>query len=124
MVKWIYLGIGGLGGTFLRYILARNINQFTGGQFPYGTLVVNLLGCFLVGVFAILADKKLAMDANMKLLFMIGFCGAFTTFSTFIFETSNLINDGQMLRALANILISVIVGFFVFRLGLWVGELI
>ncbi len=124
MVKWIYLGIGGLVGTFLRYILARNINQFTGGQFPYGTLVVNLLGCFLVGVFAILADKKLAMDANMKLLFMIGFCGAFTTFSTFIFETSNLINDGQMLRALANILISVIVGFFVFRLGLWVGELI
>ncbi len=124
MIKWIYLGVGGLSGTFLRYILARNINQWTGGQFPHGTLTVNLLGCFLVGLFAVLSDRKLLLDENTRLLLMVGFCGGFTTFSTFILETANLISDGETVRALSNVLLSVIVGFFVFRLGVLLGELI
>jgi len=124
MIKWIYLGAGGLGGTFLRYIMAKNINQWTGGQFPHGTLAVNLLGCFLVGVFAVLSERKMLLDDNTRLFLMVGFCGGFTTFSTFILETSNLITNGETLRALINVLVSVLVGFCVFRLGILVGELI
>ena len=123
MIQWLYLGLGGIGGTFLRYVLTRNIDQMSGAQFPYGTLVVNLLGCFLIGVFAVLSDKKMLMDVNTRLFLMAGFCGAFTTFSTFILETSSLISDGQTLRALGNVLISVLIGFFVFRLGMLAGDL-
>lgn len=124
MVKWLYLAAGGLAGTFLRYILAKNVNQWMGAQFPYGTLAVNLLGCFLIGLFAVLADKKFLLDSNMKLLLMVGFCGAFTTFSTWVFETASLIVDGEVVRALGNVLGSVLLGFIVFRLGVLAGELL
>ncbi len=123
MIKWVCLGIGGLSGTFLRYILSKNIDQTWGTHFPYGTLIVNLIGCFFIGFFVVLADKKFLLDANAKLLLVAGFCGAFTTFSTFMFETSNLITMGGTLRALANVLISVVAGFCLFRLGVLVGEL-
>ena len=124
MMKWICLGLGGVGGTFLRYILSRNIDRAAGAYFPYGTLVVNLAGCFLIGFFVILADKKFMLDSNAKMLLMVGFCGAFTTFSTFMLETANLISTGGTFRALGNVLVSVLVGFVFFRLGIWAGELL
>lgn len=123
-MKWLNLAIGGVAGTIARYALGGVVYQVFGANFPYGTLIVNLSGCFILGFLTVLAEEKFLLSPNLRLLLMIGFCGAFTTFSTFIFETNHLIRDGETLKAFANVLASVIVGFFLFRLGILVGELI
>ena len=124
MLKFILLAIGGIIGTISRYLLAGAIYEAFGTSFPYGTLLVNLSGCFIIGVLAALADDKQLFGPNLRILFMIGFCGAYTTFSTFILETSNLIKDGETIRALMNVLLSVIVGFIVFRIGMFLGDIL
>jgi len=105
-----------------RYGLALAVNRACGAQFPFGTLAVNLSGCFLVGIFASLAEEKFLLGTNARMLLMIGFCGAFTTFSTFILETSYLIRDGETFRAFMNVMVSVAAGFILFRIGMWLGK--
>ncbi len=117
MTKWLGLAAGGLLGTFARYFLAGAVHRFWGATFPFGTLVVNLTGCFAIGFLAVLAEEKFLLGPTARVFLMIGFCGAFTTFSTFIFETANLTKDGETLSALMNIVLSVVLGFLVFRLG-------
>ena len=124
MLKLAYLAVGGLIGTFARYYLSGFIYRFTGSDFPYGTLAVNLIGCFLIGVFATLSEEKLILGPDAKVLLMAGFCGAFTTFSTFMLETNNLIKDTEWLRAFGNVFLSVLIGFICFRLGVWIGRII
>lgn len=123
-MKWMSLVAGGVAGTVSRYLLAGIVYRFGGTDFPYGTLVVNLIGCFLIGFLAVLAEEKFLLSPNMRLLLMAGFCGAFTTFSTFMLETANLIKEGQTWGAFANVAISVMVGFIVFRLGVLLGEIL
>jgi len=118
------LAAGGLTGTFARYVLAGWVYGVAGAGFPYGTLVVNLLGCFLIGFLAALAEARALLPPNARVLLMAGFCGAFTTFSTFMLETGTLIKGGEMMKALLNIVLSVVVGFVVFRLGGLVAELL
>ena len=105
-------------------MLAGAVYQVLGTNFPYGTLAVNLTGCFVIGFLAALAEEKFLLSPNARLLLMAGFCGAFTTFSTFMLETANLIKDGETLRASINVAASVIIGFIIFRLGVLIGELI
>ena len=124
MIKFINLVIGGAAGTIARYLLAGVVYRFTGTGFPYGTLVVNISGCFILGFLASLSDKKFMLGPDARLLLMIGFCGAFTTFSSLIFETDNLVRDGQAIRAFTNIFASVILGFILFRVGSFIGETI
>ena len=96
MAKYWYLGIGGIAGTFARYALTGVIHRFVRTDFPYGTLGVNLAGCFLVGLFAALSGEKFLLTHNTRLLLITGFCGAFTTFSAMILETGNLIQNGTV----------------------------
>ena len=124
MEKWFYLIGGGVLGTLARYILAGAVYQRIGTDFPYGTLIVNLIGCFLIGLFDTIFQEKFLFSPMMRIFLMAGFCGAFTTFSTFMLETANLIRDGETLRAFLNVMISVIIGFGVFRLGVLLGEII
>ncbi|MDD5409486.1 MAG: fluoride efflux transporter CrcB [Candidatus Omnitrophica bacterium] len=124
MIKLINLIIGGAAGTIARYFLAGVVYRFMGTSFPYGTLIVNISGCFLLGFLASLSDKKFMLGPDIRLLLMIGFCGAFTTFSTLIFETDNLLRNGQAIRASVNIFVSVILGFVLFRAGNFIGEII
>jgi len=124
MTKLIYLAIGGITGTFARYFMAGAVYGILGTRFPYGTLVVNLSGCFIIGILTTVAENKFLLNPNLRILLMIGFCGAFTTFSTFMLETSNLIKDGETMRAFMNVLLSVVVGFIVFRVGVLLGELL
>jgi len=123
MDKWLYLIGGGIIGTLARYLLASAIYQKVGTAFPYGTLIVNLIGCFLIGFFDTIFQEKFLFSPLMRVFLMAGFCGAFTTFSAFMLETGNLIREGETLRALLNVLVSVILGFIVFRLGVLLGEI-
>lgn len=123
MEKWLYLAGGGILGTVARYVLAGVIYQKMGAEFPYGTIGVNLIGCFLIGFFDTIFESKFLFGPAMRIFLMTGFCGAFTTFSTFLLETSNLIKDGENLRAFLNVSVSIVLGFIVFRLGVLLGDL-
>lgn len=115
---------GTLAGGVARYALAGAVYQVLGTRFPYGTLVVNLSGCFLVGWFNGLAEAKFLLGPNARVLLMIGFCGAFTTLSSLMLETSNLMKDGETLRAFANVTVTVVLGLFLFRLGEFLGDVL
>ena len=104
------LVLGSVTGGLARYFLAGAVYRFFGTQFPYGTLAVNLLGCLVIGFLSALSDEKFMLGPTARLLWMTGFCGAFTTFSTFMLETGNLLKDGDNWAALANVLVSVITG--------------
>jgi len=122
MYKFIELIIGGALGTLARYALAGIVYRVAGADFPYGTLAVNLSGCLILGFLSNMAQEKFLFGTDVKVFLMIGFCGAFTTFSTFIFETNALIRDGQALRAFMNVSLSLVAGFALFRLGILIGE--
>ena len=123
MTQYWYLGIGGIAGTFARYAFAGLIQKFVRPDFPYGTLGVNLSGCFLVGLFAALSAGRFPLTHNTRLLLITGFCGAFTTFSAMILETGNLVQEGQAFKALLYVFASITAGFILFRGGVLVGEI-
>ncbi|MDX1977373.1 MAG: fluoride efflux transporter CrcB [Pseudanabaenaceae cyanobacterium bins.68] len=113
MAKILLVGIGGFVGSILRYLVSSHIQQFTKGlDFPYGTLVVNLIGCFLIG----LLSELISTDESQALV-LIGFLGGFTTFSTFSHESLNLLANGKGNLALLNISIQVIMGMAAVWLG-------
>ena len=122
MNKWLYLVLGGSAGTLSRYALAGFVQQVAGPRFPLGTLVVNLTGCFLIGFFDALSESKYALSREARLLLMAGFCGAFTTFSTWMFETGQLLKTGENTMAFLNIAGSVALGFLIFKFGMVLGK--
>ena len=124
MTAWFALAAGSLFGGFARYFMAGAVYRALGTSFPYGTFLVNITGCFLIGLFDCLATERFVLDPTARLLLMTGFCGAFTTFSTLILETSNLMKSGDFARAALNAVGSVIVGLIVFRLGALAGRLV
>ena len=124
MEKWIYLVVGGALGTVSRYVLAGAVSERWGAGFPYGTIVVNLIGCLAIGFLDVILDEKFSMGPHMRIFLMAGFCGAFTTFSTFMLESANLMKDGEFYKALLNVVLSVVIGFIVFRLGVLLGKMV
>lgn len=124
MQKFFSLAFGGVAGTLARYVLSGIAYRIFGINFPYGTLVVNGIGCFVIGFLTSVSQEKFLLGPEARLLLMAGFCGAFTTFSTLILETDNLLKGGEVLKAFVNVLASVIVGFIVFRAGMFLGEII
>lgn len=123
MVKLLVLSVGGVLGTLARYFLSDAVCRHAGGRFPYGTLVVNAAGCFLIGFLGSISQAKAYFGPQMRLFFMVGFCGAFTTFSTYILETNGLFQGGHIRTALMNIIGGVLVGFFMLKVGMVLGEL-
>jgi fluoride exporter len=114
------LMLGGAIGTYARYWLSHWFNSQSWGQdFPYGTLVVNVSGCFLLAVAAAIVLERLPPEhEHWYLLLGTGFCGGYTTFSTFEWETFKLVRDGSWWFALANVTGSVVAGFLGVLLGL------
>ncbi|KHF25580.1 fluoride efflux transporter CrcB [Solemya velum gill symbiont] len=108
MNQLLLIGAGGALGAIGRYWMSTLVYQFAGRGFPWGTLAVNLLGSLLMGVFYVLLVERLASNGDLRAFLMIGFLGAFTTFSTFSIETLMLIEEGALLRAVGNVLLSVV----------------
>ena len=112
------LTVGGTLGTLARYGLAGLVYRLLGSRFAWGTLAVNLIGCFLVGFAAALADEKFVLGPNVRLFFMVGFLGAFTTFSTYMLESINMLGQRDVALALANVIGSTVLGLVLVILGM------
>lgn len=123
MDKILLLGCGGFLGANARYWLDRWIMNKLGVSFPWGTLIINVSGSFLLGLLVILLYEH-GVDTRWRLFAAIGFLGAYTTFSTFTFETMTLITDGSFARAGLNVIVSVTVGMIAVWLGALVAKLI
>ena len=103
MKDFLTISLGAIVGANLRYILSRLAVREFGPIFPYGTLIINIVGSFIVGLFVIWTTERVLMDPRWRLLVVIGFCGSFTTFSSFAFETMSFFEQGQWGLMLANI---------------------
>ncbi|MCL4504022.1 MAG: fluoride efflux transporter CrcB [Deltaproteobacteria bacterium] len=116
--------LGGGIGSVCRYALSLLAVQLFGVKFPWGTLVVNLSGCFLIGLAFALADRGLnIMNPTIRLFFMTGFLGGLTTFSTYALETATSMRAGMHLVAVANFLSNNLIGGALVFLGMLVGRL-
>ena len=122
--KILSLAVGSLLGGFARYFLGGAVGSVMGTVFPFGTLAVNILGCFLIGFLSALTGDKFFLGPEAKLLLMTGFCGAFTTFSAFMLETDSLLKGGEALKAFLYIFLSLFAGLLFFRLGIFLGKLL
>lgn len=125
MTNILLVGIGGLIGSIMRYLASGYVQQASKSiDFPYGTLAVNVIGCFIIGFLAQLAEDRGVFTTQSRLFVFTGFLGGFTTFSSFGNETLNLARDSQMLNAFANVGASVILGLCAVWLGRTVSYLI
>ncbi len=123
MIKLLAIGLGGFAGAILRYWISGLVYQYSRGDFPVGTLVVNLVGSFLLGLMMTISGRIL-VHPTLKIAATIGILGAFTTFSTFTYETMMLINAGSLVKAIANLAVSVSIGLMAVYLGSITGKLI
>ncbi len=118
MSKVFLVGVGGFIGAALRYLICEYIQNITqSANFPYGTLVVNITGCFLIGIIYHLVESQTGITAEMRLLLMVGILGSFTTYSTFSNETMNLLQDQRFFLALTNIGTHILLGLSAVVLG-------
>ena len=121
MYKVLLVGAGGFLGAVSRYLVSgfvQNLSQSI--NFPYGTLTVNIVGCFFLGLLSHLADLNMGVTAEVRLLIMIGFLGSFTTYSTFCNETMNLMQDQRFSLALINVGVHLFLGLSAVLIGRFV----
>jgi CrcB protein len=117
--RTVLVALGGLVGSVARYWIAGWVQGLNGAQFPIGTLAVNVLGSFVIGVVMTLSLERGLISAEMRILLATGFCGGFTTMSTFSYETVALLRDGSAVAGLGNIAVSVATCL----LATWCGNL-
>jgi len=123
LLKYLVVGVGGFLGAIARYMVGTYIGTRYGVRFPYGTFVINMSGCFLIGFILALLARSTASQ-YWRYLIPIGFIGAYTTFSTFEYETLRAVQDGQITTGLLNVALSVIVGYAAVWAGAAIGRVL
>lgn len=116
----VMIAAGGAVGSLMRFIFSTGVHRVVGRDFPYGTLSVNVFGSLLMGILYIVLIERASVGAEWRALLLVGFLGAFTTFSTFSIETLNLIENGELIKAGTNVFLSV----FLCVLAAWLGVII
>ena len=106
----LFIGTGGFLGTVARFLVSKLSQQMFQTTFPLGTLIVNLTGCFILGIIYGLMERGELFSSDVRLFLTVGFCGGFTTFSTFAFENANMLRDGNFTQLALYTGISVIIG--------------
>lgn len=123
LLAYLLVGIGGFLGANARFLVARWVGAFVETRFPLGTFVINVSGSFLLGVVGTLVAQKVVPNSDaVRLALGVGFLGAFTTFSTFEFETHALFDDGSWLTATTNMFASLFIGLVAVRAGIVVAR--
>ena len=118
MIKTLlFIAIGGAFGAVMRFLSQATVYELVGKTFPYGTLFVNVTGSFLMGLFSIFLVEKFNLSAEWHLAILVGVLGSFTTFSTFSIETLVLFEQGDVFKAMTNILLSIVLCI----IAVWVG---
>ena len=123
MTAYIWVSIGSTMGGLLRYVLTR-LTLDVSARFPWGTIGINVLGCFIIGFFGTLTmpGGRFSASENARLFVMVGLCGGFTTFSSFSLQTFDLLRSGAWGRALMNIVLSVVLCFVSVALGHFIAQ--
>jgi len=124
MMKVMMVAVGGSIGATTRYLVSTWAAEKFGTDFPYGTLIVNVVGCFIIGAFMTLATERLIVSPYWRLLVTVGFVGGLTTFSSYSYETFKLLEEANIMMAMYNLLANVVMGFLATWLGISAARLI
>jgi fluoride exporter len=106
LLNFILISLGAIVGANLRFLISRDTARWLGPIFPYGTLSINIAGSFIVGFFMIWTTERVLADPRWRLLVVVGFCGGFTTFSSYAYETMAYFEQGQWLLLVTNVVAS------------------
>jgi CrcB protein len=117
LTKYLAVAVGSALGGMLRYYLGGTVLSRISGAFPLATFVINVTGSFIIGFFLTLVAERISLSQHLRLAIAVGFVGAYTTFSTFEYETARLIEEKHFMLALLNVSLSVVVGF----IAVWGG---
>ncbi len=118
----VIVGIGGFIGSVLRYMTVRLVDSKLNALFPYGTLIVNVIGSFLLGLIYMLALRKAGIPESTRLFLTVGFCGGFTTFSAFALENFTLMEQKLLWMSLLYISTSILMGILALAAGIWASR--
>ena len=122
--KLLYLALAGACGTLARYWLGGLIGRNVSTNFPLGTAIINIAGCLAFGLLWAIIESRLSISGQLRTIIFVGFFGAFTTFSSFAFETAQLLDESQWLWASANIVLQNVLGLIAMIGGLAIGKYI
>jgi CrcB protein len=120
LIRYLLVLIGGGTGALARYVAASAIMTRFGGRFPLGTLVINVTGCFLMGLVMTVLTERLNLDPAWRLLLVVGFLGGYTTFSSFEWETYTSVRDGGLWTGMLNVAASIMLGY----VAVWLGTVL
>jgi fluoride exporter len=121
-MRAVWIGVAGFFGAVSRYWLDGWVSRLVGGGFPWGTFAVNMSGCFMIGLLMTVLTERLLPHPTVRIAITVGFLGAYTTFSTFAYESLRQIQDGAIGLAAANVLGSVVIGVTAAWLGVAAGR--
>ena len=119
--RLLWIALAGSLGTIARYGLSGLVHRWAGSGFPWGTLAVNAAGCLLFALVWSLAEERGVISSQARTIVLVGFMGAFTTFSTYMFESGQFVRDGQWSTAMANVLAQNGLGIAALFAGIWLA---